>query len=201
MANLTERLVFLPRSPKNSTLARCTRPAMVLSCLVPRDRAHRGLDGDRQAAGDRRRTCVQAGAQRRMAARRLLCFAMQRPLRRRKIAAGPPLRQRRSRRQPSCGQIRPSRGGMGAAREGQGSWRGSSATRIHSTSEFSRADRRVSARHATAAMPAPSRATRRADPASHHGQQRTAAHRQVAAATGVPPALGLSSRSRARPAW
>src|SRR5690606_10914900 len=34
-----------------------------------------GLDGDRLAGGDRRRTCLQAEAQRRMAARRLCCFA------------------------------------------------------------------------------------------------------------------------------
>jgi hypothetical protein len=48
--------------------------AMVLS-PVSRDRAHRGLDGDLQAAGDRRRTCMQAGAERRMAAGRLSCLA------------------------------------------------------------------------------------------------------------------------------
>jgi hypothetical protein len=40
-----------------------------------RARDHRGLDGDRQAAGDRRRTRLRAGAQRRMAAERLSWLA------------------------------------------------------------------------------------------------------------------------------
>src|SRR5262245_50037191 len=38
-------------------------------------RDHRGLDGDLQAEGDRRRTRLRAGARRRMAAERLSCLA------------------------------------------------------------------------------------------------------------------------------
>jgi hypothetical protein len=40
-----------------------------------RARDHRGLDGDLQAEGDRRRTRLRAEAQRRMAAERLSCLA------------------------------------------------------------------------------------------------------------------------------
>lgn len=72
---------------------------------------HCGLDGDRQAAGDRRRTCSQAGAQRRMAAGRLSCFARNgrspgeesRPV---------PLRHRRSRRSRPAARSAHQRGRM-----------------------------------------------------------------------------------------
>ncbi|MCH4021763.1 MAG: hypothetical protein LKE81_08300 [Acetobacter sp.] len=44
-----------------------------MSCLlVVSGRDHRGLDGHRQPGDDRRRTCVQAGATRRTAARNFL---------------------------------------------------------------------------------------------------------------------------------
>jgi len=71
--------------------------------LAVRARDHRGLGGDRQAAGDRRRTRLPAGAQRRMAAAGLSCLARN----------GPKPRGRKSRRRhcgkaiealPSCGQ-------------------------------------------------------------------------------------------------
>jgi hypothetical protein len=45
----------------------------VICCL--RVRAHRGLDGDRRAEGDRRRTRQRAEAERRTAEGRLSCFA------------------------------------------------------------------------------------------------------------------------------
>ena len=72
---------------------------------------HCGLDGDRQAAGDRRRTCPQAGAQRRMTAGRLSCFARNgrspgeesRPT---------PLRHRRSRRSRPAARSAHRRGRM-----------------------------------------------------------------------------------------
>ena len=43
--------------------------------MLFRTRDHRGLDGDLQAGGDRRRTRSRAGAERRMAALRLSCLA------------------------------------------------------------------------------------------------------------------------------
>jgi hypothetical protein len=76
--------------------------------LAVRARDHRGLDGDLQAEGDRRRTHVRAGAQRRMAVARLSWL--------REEWAKP--RGRKSRRrhcdqaieaQPSFGQIKPLR--------------------------------------------------------------------------------------------
>src|SRR5205807_6232087 len=51
-------------------------PMLAMSLLLDvRARDHRGLDGDLQAGGDRRRTRSRAGAQRRMAAVRLSCLA------------------------------------------------------------------------------------------------------------------------------
>src|SRR5260221_3723295 len=51
-------------------------PMLAMSLLLDvRARAHRGLDGDLQAEGDRRRTHLRAGAQRRMAAVRLSCLS------------------------------------------------------------------------------------------------------------------------------
>jgi hypothetical protein len=99
-----------------------------------RARDHRGLDGDLQAEGDRRRTRLRAGAQRRMAAGRLSCLArgMGEPGSPRAWSAGwqaqgekvdpPPLRQRRSRRsrplarsshrRPHASRARSARGNM-----------------------------------------------------------------------------------------
>jgi hypothetical protein len=115
----------------------------VASPWLSRARDHRGLDGDQQAAGDRRRT-RRAGAQRRMAARDFLVSrGMGEPISpahsflRGGASPGEESRAaavaaRRSRRQPSCGQIatsmRPRRsrarrplgedgGGHGAAQE------------------------------------------------------------------------------------
>ena len=48
---------------------------MSLLLAVFRARDHRGLDGDREAEDDRRRTRSRAGAQRRMPAERLSCLA------------------------------------------------------------------------------------------------------------------------------
>jgi hypothetical protein len=51
-------------------------PMLAMSLLLDvRARDHRGLDGDLQAEGDRRRTHLGAGAQRRMEAARLSCLA------------------------------------------------------------------------------------------------------------------------------
>src|SRR5439155_3101636 len=51
-------------------------PMLAMSLLLDvRARDHRGLDGDLQAEGDRRRTRLRAGAQRRMAAVRLSWLA------------------------------------------------------------------------------------------------------------------------------
>src|ERR1700729_2281452 len=47
----------------------------VTSPWLFRARDHRGLDGDLQAGGDRRRTRLRAGARRRMAAGRFSCLA------------------------------------------------------------------------------------------------------------------------------
>src|SRR5262245_2947937 len=47
----------------------------ITSPLLFEARDHRGLDGDLQAEGDRRRTRLRAGARRRMAAERLSCLA------------------------------------------------------------------------------------------------------------------------------
>jgi len=82
---------------------------------------HCGLDGDRQAAGDRRRTCLQAGAQRRMAAGRLSCFARngRSPGEESRPA---PLRHRRSRRSRPVARSAHRRGRMerSISREDQG---------------------------------------------------------------------------------
>src|SRR5262249_57654317 len=51
-------------------------PMLAMSLLLDvRARDHRGLDGDLQAEGDRRRTHLRAEAKRRMAAVRLSCIA------------------------------------------------------------------------------------------------------------------------------
>ena len=71
-------------------------------------RDHRGLDGDLQAEGDRRRTLLRAAAQRRTAAGRLFWLARGMGKAQGKKVSPPPLRHRRSRRLPSFGQITPS---------------------------------------------------------------------------------------------
>src|SRR5579864_1237010 len=60
-------------SPRYSLSPICLKVPMVAMSflLAARARDHRGLDGDQEAAGDRRRT-RRAGAQRRMAARDFL---------------------------------------------------------------------------------------------------------------------------------
>ena len=89
-----------------------------------------GLDGDRQAAGDRRRTCLQAGAQRRMAARRLSCFARngRSPGEESRPA---PLRHRRSRRSRPAARSAHQRGRLERSIRKRGSrrtWRRHRAT-------------------------------------------------------------------------
>src|SRR5215471_10914190 len=73
-------------------------PMLAMSLLLDvRARDHRGLDGDLQAEGDRRRTHLRAEAQRRMAAVRLSCLARNGRAQGKKVSP-PPLRPRRSRR-------------------------------------------------------------------------------------------------------
>ncbi len=91
---------------------------------------HCGLDGDRQAAGDRRRTCLQAGAERRMAAGRLSCFARngRSPGEESRPA---PLRHRRSRRSRPAARSAHHRGRMERSIRQRGSrrtWRRHRAT-------------------------------------------------------------------------
>src|SRR6266478_3147863 len=64
-------------SPCNSPPTFLKEPmfAMTLLLWLSRARDHRGLDGDRKAGGDRRRTRSRAGAERRMAPVRLCCLA------------------------------------------------------------------------------------------------------------------------------
>src|SRR6516225_8567844 len=74
-------------------------PMLAMSLLLDvRARDHRGLDGDLQAEGDRRRTHLRAGAQRRMAAVRLSWLARGMGEAQGKKVSPPPLRHRRSRR-------------------------------------------------------------------------------------------------------
>src|SRR5690242_4937564 len=56
-------------SPCNSLPTFLKEPMFAMSLLLwlSRARDHRGLDGDRKAGGDRRRTRSRAGAERRMA--------------------------------------------------------------------------------------------------------------------------------------
>src|SRR6185312_16173262 len=68
------RVRIVPVKAPSSLRVKMPIVAMVLSFLFLGPRPSRP-DGDRQAGGDRRRTCLQAAAQRRMTARRLSCFA------------------------------------------------------------------------------------------------------------------------------
>ena len=92
---------------------------------------HCGLDGDRQAAGDRRRTCLQAAAQRRMAAGRLSCFARngRSPGEESRPA---PLRHRRSRRSRPAARSAHQRGRMERSIRQRGSRR---TWRLHRATE------------------------------------------------------------------
>ncbi len=92
---------------------------------------HCGLDGDRQAAGDRRRTCLQAAAQRRMAAGRLSCFARngRSPGEESRSA---PLRHRRSRRSRRAARSAHQRGRMERSIRQRGSRR---TWRLHRATE------------------------------------------------------------------
>src|SRR5579864_3310748 len=67
------RRLRVKMSPRYSPSPICLKDPMVAMSflLAARARDHRGLDGDQEAAGDRRRT-RRAGAQRRMAARDFL---------------------------------------------------------------------------------------------------------------------------------
>src|SRR6266478_4685932 len=83
--------------------------AMSLLLWLSRARDHRGLDGDRKAGGDRRRTRWRAGAERRMAPVRLCCLA------RNGLSPGEESRSgavaaQAIKAQPSFGQIKPKRG-------------------------------------------------------------------------------------------
>jgi hypothetical protein len=75
--------------------------------LAVRARDHRGLDGDLQAEGDRRRTRLRAGAQQRMAAARLSWLARngRSPGEENRAAA---VAAQAIEAQPSFGQIKPS---------------------------------------------------------------------------------------------
>jgi hypothetical protein len=72
-----------------------------------RARDHRGLDGDLQAEGDRRRTRLRAGAKRRMAAERLSCLARNGRSPGEESLTGAVAAQAIE-AQPSFGQIKPS---------------------------------------------------------------------------------------------
>src|SRR5882757_9388273 len=96
-------------SPRNSWPDFLKVPMFAMSFLLgARARDHRGLDGDLQAEGDRRRTPVRAGAQRRMAAARLSWLARngQSPGEESRAAA---IAAQAIEAQQSFGQIKPSR--------------------------------------------------------------------------------------------
>jgi len=77
--------------------------------LAVRARDHRGLDGDLQAEGDRRRTRVRAGAQRRMAEARLSWLARNgRSPGEESLTAA--IAAQAIEAQPAFGQIKPMRG-------------------------------------------------------------------------------------------
>src|SRR6202521_5706409 len=86
-------------SPRNSWPDFLKLPMFAMSLLLgARARDHRGLAGDLQAEGDRRRTRLRAVAQRRMAAVRLSCLPRGMGEAQGKKVEPTPLRQRRSRR-------------------------------------------------------------------------------------------------------
>jgi len=98
--------------------------AMVCSSSVSRDCAYRGLDGDRQAEGDRRRR-RQARSATEDGDRPGFLPREEWPRRgpacgvrgQGKKAGGAPLRLRRSRRQPAFGQIKPEEDARSAVRQ------------------------------------------------------------------------------------
>jgi hypothetical protein len=75
--------------------------------LVARARDHRGLDGDLQAEGDRRRTRLRAVAQRRMAAVRLSCLPRGMGKAQGKKVESDAVASQAIEAQPSFGQIKP----------------------------------------------------------------------------------------------
>src|SRR5437867_1833925 len=103
-------------SPCNSLPTFLKEPMFAISLLLWLSRApdHRGLDGDRKAEGDRRRTRSRAGVERRMAPARLCCLARN---------GRSPGEESRSdavvaqaiEAQPPSGQIKPKRGRVARA--------------------------------------------------------------------------------------